>query len=915
MAEGVDIAALQHRTCGADAHEDHNSGHVVAHTQSAATPITVALATARSKDVLTASDSDSDSPPATPPPRGSLQRRRSCAGANASAASSAASALGAVAAVAVFATRARRASCAATPSRETCAAPAAAAQEQGEAPPKVSHRRSSLEWAAAAATTVVAAGTGMKVQEEAPPIRLRRRSTAGTQPAATAAEVAATMQGAAPAIRTRRRSSCAGTQPAAVAAEVAAATAVAAAAATAAAAAAEVAAAEAAAAEAMAAAAPPPPTVSFKPHRPTAEIFLDAMVGTSSAPPPALRSSWEAPADDSTPGQAEPELGEAEAAASVTGLTRGDGAAPSRRRRSVYPCGGTAASHGPAEQGSHSAILLRRNAHEEEAAPAAFKRFDTDGDGTISKPEFSALLTCPSASRPPLTPGEVERLFAKLDLDGNGSIDLREFGQAWTESSGDLAALVPMTAEMQVAQEAAAQAAAAEQAAAEQAAAQEAEAQEAEAQETARRNAKTSRYLRRSSTVAAFPSTVARDAAAAAAAAGAAIADAAAADAAAKSSAAVPAAKSARRRAKSTANLRPSPLLLGDDKGSDDADEGTGLHQIDLTALTETNDTGASETATSGAAFGAAADGASPPQGANLSPLSPPRSRLLSLRTSASERASGVSGGSHVLSSARSLASKAKAYQVATTVDEMLAVQTLGSPRQGAPSPVRRDSTPTSPASPTSSPPKWRRCSGSSGPRPGSSGSRRPGTPTSPLSSPPKWQRPSGSPGSSRPGQQSPSSPRQSPSPLVQQDRSGPATPLLTRSYHVQPRYHGPPQPGSSSLLVPRHEKRYPRSASVQDMGRHRLRYQPKDVAWERMKRTNGATPTVRLLPQVEVRPAFASLDALAHENSVGEPPQPLLAQLLQQVDSHVDGSYEHWFLPRKYATTPAALISWRDGR
>ena len=48
-----------------------------------------------------------------------------------------------------------------------------------------------------------------------------------------------------------------------------------------------------------------------------------------------------------------------------------------------------------------------------------------------------------SASRPPLTPDEVERLFAKLDLDGNGSIDLREFGQAWLESSGDLASLVP----------------------------------------------------------------------------------------------------------------------------------------------------------------------------------------------------------------------------------------------------------------------------------------------------------------------------------------------------------------------------------------------------------------------------------------------------------------------------------------
>ena len=907
VAEGVDIAALQRRTCGAEAHEDDNGGHVVAHTQSAATLSTAALATAQNMDVLTASDSESDSPPATPRPRGSLQRRRSCAGANASAASSAASALGAVAAAAVFATRARRASCATNPSQETCAASVAAAQEQGEAPSKVSGRRSSLAWAAAAAaTTVVAAETGTAVQEAAPAIRTRRRSfCAGTQPAAVAAEVAATLQGAAPAIRIRRRSTCAGAQPAAVAAEVVAATAVAAATATAAAAATEVAAAEAAAAEAtevVAAAPPPPPTVSFKPHRPTAEIFLAAMVGAPSAPPPALRSSWEAPADDGAPEQAETESGEAEAAASGTGLTRGGGAGPLRRRCSISPCGGTAASHGQAEvtQGSHSAMLLRRNEHEEEcAAEGAFRRFDTDGDGSISRVEFIALLTVPSASRPPLTPDEIERLFVKLDLDGNGSIDLREFGQAWAESSGDLAALVPMTAEMQAAQEAAAQAAAAEQAAAEQATALEAAAQEAVAQETARRNAKTSRYLRRSSTVAAFPSTVVRDAVAAAAAAGAAVAEAPAADAAAKSSAYFPATKSARRRVKSTANLRPSPLLLRDDEGSDDADEGTGLHQIDLTALTETNDTGASETATSDATCGAAADGAYPPRGASLSPLSPPRSRLWAdLRTSASERASGVSGGGYVVSSARSLASKAKAYQIATTVEEMLAVRTLGSPRQqGAPSPVRRSSTPTSPASAAPTPPKGRRCLGSSGPRPGSAGSCRAGPPTSPLASPPQWQRLSASPGSCRAGQQSPSSPRLSPSPL------------LTRSYHVQPHYHGPQQPRSTSPRMP------PRSASVQDMGRHRLRYQPKDVAWERTKRTNGATPTARLLPQVEVRPAFASLDALdalAHEN---EPPQPLLAQLLQQVDSHVDGSYEHWFLPRKYTTTPAALISWRDGR
>lgn len=130
----------------------------------------------------------------------------------------------------------------------------------------------------------------------------------------------------------------------------------------------------------------------------------------------------------------------------------------------------------------------------------------------------------------------------------------------------------------------------------------------------------------------------------------------------------------------------------------------------------------------------------------------------------------------------------------------------------------------------------------------------------------------------------------------------------------MKPRYHGPPQPRPTSPLMTRHEKSYPRSPSVQEMGRHRLRYQPRDVPWERMPRTRGATSTERLLPEVEIRPAFASLDVNTHEEPQ-EPQEPVLAQLLQQVDSHVHASYENWFLPRKYATSPVALISWRDGR
>ena len=102
-------------------------------------------------------------------------------------------------------------------------------------------------------------------------------------------------------------------------------------------------------------------------------------------------------------------------------------------------------------------------------------------------------------------------------------------------------------------------------------------------------------------------------------------------DAAAKRSADLASAKPLRRRAKSTTNLAPSRLPLGDDEGGAEAEEGTGLHQIDLTALTETNDAGTSDTAVSGEP---------PSQGAN--PLSPPRPRLFSLRGSFSERTSGV---------------------------------------------------------------------------------------------------------------------------------------------------------------------------------------------------------------------------------------------------------------------------------
>ena len=65
---------------------------------------------------------------------------------------------------------------------------------------------------------------------------------------------------------------------------------------------------------------------------------------------------------------------------------------------------------------------------------SAFKVFDANGNGTISKQELQAILMLPSATGKTFTPEEVDRLFAGIGADGSSGVDYSEFAVAWAST-------------------------------------------------------------------------------------------------------------------------------------------------------------------------------------------------------------------------------------------------------------------------------------------------------------------------------------------------------------------------------------------------------------------------------------------------------------------------------------------------
>ena len=66
---------------------------------------------------------------------------------------------------------------------------------------------------------------------------------------------------------------------------------------------------------------------------------------------------------------------------------------------------------------------------------AAWKIFDVNADGSISRDEFLAVLTrsTDGSGKHALTRDQAEMLFDEADEDRSGSIDVEEFATAWAD--------------------------------------------------------------------------------------------------------------------------------------------------------------------------------------------------------------------------------------------------------------------------------------------------------------------------------------------------------------------------------------------------------------------------------------------------------------------------------------------------
>lgn len=76
--------------------------------------------------------------------------------------------------------------------------------------------------------------------------------------------------------------------------------------------------------------------------------------------------------------------------------------------------------------------------------PELFAKFDINGDGTISREEFTTAMTSTLKGFTTMSRAEAERIFKRFDADGNGTVDVKEFMAAWEPAHQPPAREVPV---------------------------------------------------------------------------------------------------------------------------------------------------------------------------------------------------------------------------------------------------------------------------------------------------------------------------------------------------------------------------------------------------------------------------------------------------------------------------------------
>ena len=82
---------------------------------------------------------------------------------------------------------------------------------------------------------------------------------------------------------------------------------------------------------------------------------------------------------------------------------------------------------------AHHALALRCNMVSQDNLKWAFRAFDINGDGVVSKDELKRILMLKGPSLRPWSEERVESLFAKLDVNGDGCLSVEELSQGWSE--------------------------------------------------------------------------------------------------------------------------------------------------------------------------------------------------------------------------------------------------------------------------------------------------------------------------------------------------------------------------------------------------------------------------------------------------------------------------------------------------